>query len=123
MAKIPTYDSKFTARATFTKPVPVRGVAENIEKVAKYANTIADANAEIAAYEKGFKQQQKNVDNFIANSNVLTLTNQAYKKGAQAAFVGNFKTNTENELNDFAIEHQYEPEKYKKKFEAYKQKH
>ena len=122
MAKIPTYDSKFTARATFTKPVPVRGVAENIEKVAKYANTIADANAEIAAYEKGFKQQQKNVDNFIANSNVLTLTNQAYKKGAQAAFVGNFKTSTENELNDFAIEHQYEPEKYKKKFEAYKTK-
>ena len=52
MVKIPTYQSKFTPQPSFTKPVPVKGVAENIQKVANYANSIADAQAEIKAYEK-----------------------------------------------------------------------
>lgn len=121
MAKIPTYSSKFTPRATFTKPVPVRGVAENINKVANYANTIADTQAEISAYEKGFKQQQ-NTKNFVATDNSLSIASQAYRKGAQAAYVSNFKTSAENEINEYANEHQYEPEKYKKKFDLYKTK-
>ena len=42
MVKIPTYQSKFTPKPNFTKPVPVKGVVENIQKVANYANSIAD---------------------------------------------------------------------------------
>ena len=122
MVKIPTFNAKFTPKPSFTKPVPVRGVAENIEKVANYANSIADTQSEIKAYEKGFKTQQLNANNFVATDTTMSLTNEAYRKGAQAAFVGNFKTNAENELNEYAIEHQYEPEKYKKKFDAYKAK-
>ena len=67
MVKIPTYQSKFTPQPSFTKPVPVKGVAENIQKVANYANSIADAQAEIKAYEKGYKQQQQNINNFVAS--------------------------------------------------------
>jgi hypothetical protein len=122
MVKIPTYQSKFTPQPSFTKPVPVKGVAENIQKVANYANSIADAQAEIKAYEKGYKQQQLNVNNFVASDASLTLTGEAYRKGAQAAFVSNFKTTAENQLNDFSVQHQYEPEKYKQKFDAYKTK-
>lgn len=122
MVKVPTFNAKFTPKPSFTKPVPVRGVAENIEKVANYANSIADTQSEIKAYEKGFKTQQLNTNNFVATDTTMSLTNEAYRKGAQAAFVGNFKTSAENELNEYAIEHQYEPEKYKKKFDAYKAK-
>ena len=122
MVKIPTYQSKFTPQPSFTKPVPVKGVAENIQKVANYANSIADAQAEIKAYEKGYKQQQQNINNFVASDASLTLTGEAYRKGAQAAFVSNFKTTAENQLNDFSVQHQYEPEKYKQKFDAYKTK-
>jgi len=54
MAKIPTYNSKLSAQPTFTKPVAPRGLAENINLVANYANNIADKNAEIKGYEQGF---------------------------------------------------------------------
>ena len=122
MVKIPTYQSKFTPKPNFTKPVPVKGVVENIQKVANYANSIADTQAEIKAYEQGYKQQQQNVNNFVASDASLTLSGEAYRKGAQAAFVSNFKTTAENELNDLSVQHQYEPEKYRQKFDAYKTK-
>ena len=121
MAKIPTYSSKFTPRATFTKPVPVKGVVENINKIANYANTIADTQTEISAYEKGFKQPQKS-QSFVASDDSFSIASQSYRKGAQAAYVGNFKTRAENEINEYANEHQYEPEQYKKKFDVYKTK-
>ena len=76
----------------------------------------------IKAYEKGFKQQKDNVDNFVANFNDASISGVAFSKGARAAFVSNFKTDAENKLNDFAIKHQYQPEKYKEKFEVYKEK-
>ena len=74
-AKIPTYSSKFTPRATFTKPVPVKGVVENINKIANYANTIADTQTEISAYEKGFKQQQKS-QSFVASDDGFSIASQ-----------------------------------------------
>lgn len=120
MVKIPTYSSKLTPSPTFTKPVAPKGMAENISTVANYANTIADEQAEIKAYEKGYKVQQENVNKFVANFSDASITGSAYTKGARAAFVSNFKTNAENELNDYAVQHQYEPEKYKKKFDSYK---
>ena len=55
MVKIPTYNSRLTPQPTFTKPVAPKGMAENIANVADYANAIADEQAEIKAYEKGFK--------------------------------------------------------------------
>ena len=122
MVKIPTYNSRLTPQPTFTKPVAPKGIAENIQSVADYANAIADEQAEIKAYEKGFKQQKDNVDNFVANFNDASISGVAFSKGARAAFVSNFKTDAENKLNDFAIKHQYQPEKYKEKFEAYKEK-
>ena len=122
MVKIPTYNSRLTPQPTFTKPVAPKGMAENIQSVADYANAIADEQAEVKAYEKGFKQQKDNVDNFVANFNDASITGVAFSKGARAAFVSNFKTDAENKLNDFAIKHQYQPEKYKEKFEAYKEK-
>jgi len=124
MTRIPTYNSKLSATPTFTKPVAPRGLAENISAVADYANNIADKKAEIKAYEKGFKQQKENTANsFVATGIEKTsYAGSAYNKGAQAAFISNFKTRAENELNEFATKHQYEPEKYQKKFEAYKTK-
>ena len=124
MAKIPTYNSKLSAQPTFTKPVAPRGLAENINLVANYANNIADKNAEIKGYEQGFKQQSESVGNNFVTSNApkTSFAGSAFNKGAQAAYMSNFKTKAENELNDFAVQHQYEPEKYKKKFEAYKLK-
>ena len=123
MAKIPTYNSKFTPTPSFTRPTPVKGVSENVELVAKFANTIADEQAEIKAYEKGFKQQQSNKNNFVATGvETTSFSGSAFNKGAQAAFVSNFKTSAENEINDFAVQHQYEPEKYKKKFDNFRSK-
>ena len=122
MVKIPTYNSRLTPQPTFTKPVAPKGIAENIKSVAEYANAIADERAEIKAYEKGFKQQKENVNNFVANFDDASISGVAFSKGARAAFVSNFKTDAENKLNDFAIKHQYQPDKYKEKFEAYKEK-
>ena len=122
MVKIPTYNSRLTPQPTFTRPVAPKGMAENIKSVAEYATAIADEQAEVKAYEKGFKQQKENVNNFVANFNDASITGVAFSKGARAAFVSNFKTDAENKLNDFAIKHQYQPEKYKEKFEAYKEK-
>ncbi|WP_440913511.1 hypothetical protein [Candidatus Pelagibacter sp.] len=122
MVKIPTYNSRLTPQPTFTKPVAPKGLAENIKTVANYANSIADERAEIKAYEKGFKQQKDNFNNFVANFDDASISGSAYTKGARAAFVSNFKTNAENDLNDIAIKHQYEPEKYKQKFDAYREK-
>ena len=122
MVKIPTYNSRLTPQPTFTKPVAPKGIAENIKSVADYANSIADEQAEIKAYEKGFKTQKENVNNFVANFTDASISGTAYTKGARAAFVSNFKTNAENELNDYAIKHQYDAEKYKQKFDAYKEK-
>ena len=122
MVKIPTYNSRLTPQPTFTKPVAPKGLAENVASVANYANNIADERAEIKAYEKGFKTQQQNINNFVANFDDASIAGSAYTKGARAAFVSNFKTDAENELNEYAIKHQYEPEKYKQKFDAYKEK-
>ena len=118
MVRIPTYKSKLTPTPTFTKPQSVRGVAENVEAISNFANKIADEQAEIKAYEKGFKTQKENVNNFVANFTDASISGNAYTKGARAASVSNFKTNAENELNDYTITHQYYEEKYKKKFET-----
>ncbi len=123
MVKIPTYNSKFTPSPSFTKPIPVKGMSENVELVSSFANSIADQQAEIKAYEKGFKQQQLNQNNFVATGvETTSFSGSAYNKGARAAYVSNFKTSVENEINDYAIEHQYEPDKYKKKFDSLRTK-
>jgi len=124
MVKIPTYDSRLTPTPTFTRPQQVRGISENVEQLANFANKVADEQAQIKAYEKGFKQQQENTaNNFVAeNVDAYSITGNAYTKGARAAFVSNFKTEAENELNQYALDNQYEPEKYKKNFENYKTK-
>ena len=122
MARIPTYNSKFTPQPTFTKPQAVKGLVENIGAIANFANAIADEQAELKAYDKGFKQQTDNLTSFIASEDAYSITGAAYTKGARAAFISNFKTDAENELNQFAIDNQYEPEEYKKKFNIYKSK-
>ena len=95
-------------------------MAENIANVADYANAIADEQAN-KAYEKGFKTQQANVDNLLQ-----ILLMQAFlvllSAKVHVAFVSNFKANTENELNDYALKHQYEPEKYKRNLKFIKKK-
>ena len=60
MARIPTYNSKFTPQPTFTKPQAVKGLVENIGAIANFANAVADEQAELKAYDKGFKQQTDN---------------------------------------------------------------
>lgn len=124
MVRIPTYKSKLTPTPTFTKPQSVRGVAENVEAISNFANKIADEQAEIKAYEKGFKQQSDvGSASFVADDNdAYSITGAAYQKGARAALVSDLKNDTENELNQYAIDYQYEPEKYKKNFEAFKTK-
>lgn len=123
MVNIPTFKSRYTPQSTFTKPTPVRGVAENVEKVANFANQIADEKAQARAYEKGFEQQQQlGASNFAATSDTTSIAGSAFEKGARAAFVSNFKTQTENELSQFAFDNQYNVEGYKKSFDAYRSK-
>ncbi len=120
MVKIPTYESRLTPTPTFTKPQPVQGAVENITAVAKYANTIADEQAEIKGYEKGFQQQAENPQNYIVQDDSYSIANNAYKKGAQAAFVANLKTEAENNLNQLALENPYDTENYKTKSQEFK---
>ena len=54
MVKIPTYNSRLTPQPTFTKPVAPKGMAENIQSVADYANAIADEQAEDKSIRKRF---------------------------------------------------------------------
>ena len=122
MVKIPTYNSRLTPQPTFTKPVAPKGMAENIANVADYANAIADEQAEIKAYEKGFKTQQANVDNFVANFTDASISGTAFSKGARAAFVSNFKTNAENELNDYALKHNMNQKNTKRNLKFIKKK-
>ena len=120
MVKIPTYESKLTPTASFTKPTPIQGAVENVTAIAKFANTIADEQAEVAAYEQGFKQQSENATSFVAQDSGYSIANNAYKKGAQAAFVANIKTEAENNFNQIALDNQYDTDTYKVKSKEFK---
>ena len=120
MVKIPTFESKLTPTASFTRPQQMVGAVESVNAIAKYANTVADQQTEVSAYEKGFAEQVANKENYVAQEDTYSIANTAYKKGAQAAFVSNVKTETESNLSQFALDNQYDVESYKTKSQEYK---
>lgn len=106
MAKIPTYQSKRTPSGKVARPNLPDFSVNIAQKLVSASNKVLDAKAIDEGYKAGKTEQAEALSNgntYIEKEG-YTLRNEAYNKGANAAYVAGMKSQAEEGLNQLAIE-------------------
>ena len=116
--KIPTYtQGALTPKENFVAPTPnIKSFTNIVETISGVANKIADAQAVQTAFEKGKAQQTKSFEvgsqNYLGDFMPGSLTGEAYKKGANAAYIVGQKKIINDTLLDIASNNPLDSTKY-----------
>ena len=124
--RIPTFDGGATTpKQNFTLPYQSGQALQNIVgDVSTYANKVADTTAVQEATQKGKDAQKKALEEgnetFLGNYNPMSLTGEAFKKGATLAYVASKSDELETELKKIRFQHPKNPEAYSQAANEYK---
>jgi len=106
MAKIPTYESRRVPSGNVARPNLPDYSVNIANKLVSASNKVLDAKAIDEGYKAGKEEQAKQFveDNTLVERSGYTLRNEAFNKGANAAYVVGMKNKADTELNKLATE-------------------